>query len=537
MFNTIQSVKSSYIKLRNLSRANIERFIDKVISTDFSLLYSLNDCDEAFTYFYKKLWNVYNSECPIKNKKQKTNFLNQPWVTPRLRKCIRKKYKLYNMLKRGIITRNCFNKYKKMLNFVIDKIRSKFYNDKFNDISGDTKKTWSNINQLLNRKGKKSVSKLKNESNEYIFGHDMVNYFNNYFSNVGAKLQTSLPPNNAYIDHHANPLINSCVFYHTDEVEVNSLLKDMPNKGNPLYDIKPRLLSLISCKIVPILVYLYNMCVDHGVYPSILKEARVVPVFKAGDRELVSNYRPISNLTSLNKLFESLTFNRMYNFVIKFNILSKSQFGFIRSSSTTLASFTLLNKYYEVINKKIFNISLFIDLKKAFDLVDRRILCQKLKNYGFRGLSGKFLHSYLTNRSQFVSIGNFNSTVSNIDYGVPQGSVLGPLLFNLFINDIGEQVDGNTVLFADDTVLHVSSPSFENCVAMIESVIMIITRWLDNNRLIANIEKTKLMMITNKSVEYLPDILFKGVRLDWVQSIKYLGLYIDNNLTFNFHID
>ena len=536
LFNSVQSVKSNYIKLRILSRENIERFIDGVVGFDFNLLYSLNNCDEAFKYFYEQLFKIYNLECPIKRKKQKTNILNQPWVTPRLKKCIQKKYKLYNLLKRGIITRNSFNKYKKMLNFVIDKMRSKYYNDKFNNISNDTKKTWSNINQLLNRKGKKSVTKLKNEFNEYMVGLDMVNHFNDYFSNIGARLSSSLPPNNDYINTTV-PLTNTCVFYHTDEVEVYSLLRDMPNKGNSLYDIKPKLLNLVSYKIVPILVYLYNMCIDNGVYPSVLKEARVVPVFKTGDRELVSNYRPISNLSSFNKLFELLTFNRMYNFIAKFNILSKSQFGFMRSSSTTLAIFTLLKKYYSVVNLKGFSISLFIDLKKAFDLVDRQILYEKLQNYGFRGLSGKFLQSYLTNRSQFVSVGTFNSDVSAINFGIPQGSVLGPLLFNLFINDVGDQIMGDTILFADDTVLHVSDPSLENCITMIETVISNITRWLDNNRLIANINKTKLMLITNKPVQDLPEIVFKGVKLDWVESIKYLGLYIDNKLTFNPQID
>ena len=176
--------------------------------------------------------------------------------------------------------------------------------------------------------------------------------------------------------------------YPTDDVEVSNLILSLPNKGNSLSDIKPKILCRIIDKLVPILVYLYNFCIDRGVYPEVLKVARCVPVYKDGSVFDAGNYRPISNLSSLNKIFEKLTYKRMFCFISRFNILSNIQYGFRPGMSTTLAIFSLM-KDLVTFNKKFYYGT--FPLRKAFDVVNRDILLKKLVLYGFRGRASEFV--------------------------------------------------------------------------------------------------------------------------------------------------
>ena len=262
-----------------------------------------------------------------------------------------------------------------------------------------------------------------------------------------------------------------------------------------------------------------------GFYPSILKTTRVVPVF--------INYRPITNLSSLNKIFEKLIYERIINFISKYNIIKDIQFGFRKNCSTTTAIFTLLNDFFDSYRHSTFTIAIFLDLSKAFDVIDRQILLNKLDLYGFRGIVGKFLASYLTNRSQYVTCDGYESDIKDITYGVPQGSILGPVFFNLFINDFSWIPIAKKVHFADDSVFYVSDSCLDECLIKIKKVITYVSDWLNNNRLIINLSKTKLMMISPNRIAHLPSITFEGTELEWVNEIKYLGVYIDSKLNFN----
>ena len=274
-----------------------------------------------------------------------------------------------------------------------------------------------------------------------------------------------------------------------------------------------------------------------GIYPSLLKIARVAPIYKSGEHDLASNYRPISNLCTFNKIFEILIFKRFSNFIEKNCILSPKQFGFRKESSKTLAIFTLLTDFSRTFYKKMYTIVLFLDLKKAFDVVDRSILLDKLSSYGFRGRANDLMKSYLNERKQYVSIDYVDSTVKPIIYGVPQGSILGPLLFLLFINDMDRIPGADMVLFADDAALYVSDDSFDNCISKIKKVISHLSAWLSVNRLVPNLLKTKLMLVTPRHVPCLPHVLFNNVKLEWVDNIKYLGLVIDSKLKFDHQFD
>ena len=539
IFSNNNCLPKKVISFRNINSNTINNFISSIQNKDFNLVYEYNDPNKAFQYFYDELYKIYNLCFKIKKKTIKININKDPWITPNIRKCIRKKYYLYNLLKRGLITRRIFNTYKNMLSWLIKKKRLCYLNSKFTIDTNDSKKTWKNINVLLKR-GKNSKSIKLFDNGEYSVGRDMTNKFNNYFTKIASNLiQNISNDRNSDNDRltNLNNVQSSCFIYPTNIVEVSEILMSLPNKGNPIFCILPKILISIKDKILPILTFLFNFCILKGIYPDCLKIARVVPIYKSGNALNVGNYRPISNLDPLNKIFELIIRNRLNQFITINNTLSEFQYGFRTKSSTSLAIFNLVSDFISTINKKCYTIALFIDLRKAFDLVNRRILLNKLYNYGIRGIVNQLIDSYLSNRKQFVNVGDYRSDVLDIGYGVPQGSVLGPFLFNLFINDVVNLPLCEKILFADDTVLYVSALSFEECINNIIQVIDFLRVWLNRNQLLINTDKSKLMLITSKTHPHLPPVYFDNRPIEWVHCIKYLGVLIDDRLSFNSQVD
>ena len=521
------------VQFRLINEERKTAFINLVNGLDFSSVYRCEQLNAAFNDFLTKLLDAYNAAFPIKRKRVRNNLINAPWVTPQLKRCIKKKFLLFNFLRRGLIQKRQFNRYKSVLTWVINKIKRKYYHDKFRECK-DFKRTWSNINLMLNRDGQETVQKIVDDDGRELAGVALLNHFNDYFTSVVSRLTENM---HHVVDYNyfnnIQTVAQSCFFVPTDEGEVTAILQSMPNKGNSLLDIKPRLLLLISSTVVPVIVFLYNLGIANGLYPDPLKVGRIVPVFKAGEKTKVNNYRPISILTTINKIFEILTYKRMMVFAERHKILSHLQYGFMKGRNTTQAIFKVVSDILRTFHDKTYTIALFLDLTKAFDTVNRDILVHKLGLYGFRGNFNSFLASYLTNRQQFVYLSGQRSEVKSISSGVPQGSVLGPLLFNLFINDIVNVGIAEKVLFADDAVFYVTAKTLPLCIEKLKKLINELSDWLKNNKLVPNVTKTKLMMFTPRPTEMLPDIFFDGKRLEWVTDFKYLGVIIDGKLNFS----
>ena len=391
---------------------------------------------------------------------------------------------------------------------------------------------------MLHRNKKDNCITLMDDRGIEHNGEAVAETFNRYFVDVPVSLLQNLPPvGNTNFLNNITTIIPSCFMFPTTDLEVMSVLKSFPNKGNPIYDITPSVLSRVGLVISPILADYYNRCLSLGVYPSVLKSARVVPIHKSGSSRDVNNYRPISNLLALNKIFESLTLIRLKNFSNIHNIISNNQYGFRDGRSTTQAVFRLMCDLTTTFRFRLYTVVLFLDLRKAFDLVDHTILIKKLDLYGYRGVCNKFLKSYLSDRRQYVSVGSFSSDYVNLTHGVPQGSVLGPFLFNIFINDITLITKSKVILFADDAAFYITDDCFQSCMDKLNQLIEVLSEWLTFNRLVPNIGKTKLMLITTRIVPDLPIVLFNGIELEWVDSFKYLGTVIDRKLNFNCHVD
>ena len=273
--------------------------------------------------------------------------------------------------------------------------------------------------------------------------------------------------------------------------------------------------------------------------PQIWKKARVRPLFKSGDRSLPSNYRPISVLPEMCKITERVVFNQLMDFLNQNKLLSDFQYGFRPKHSCSDAMLSILRTIHSQLrsNKKVCLITL--DIQKAFDSVDHKLLLNKLQNIGCDNQSMNWFNSYLTNRTQFVKNGNNESDVLVVKKGVPQGSVLGSLLFCIFINDlISTDIDGHIYLYADDSSLICSADSYQELENKVNFSLSIINNWMKDNRLCINYRKSNFLVI-NLSGRGIPglNISIDGNIIENVLKTKILGVYFDSRLAFDKHIE
>ena len=304
-------------------------------------------------------------------------------------------------------------------------------------------------------------------------------------SNADANFTKFLPP---YYD-------KSLFFTPTDEEEIFKIVRTLKSGRSTGYDgISMNLLKKVITYIIAPLTYIFNLSISTGKCPNSLKIAKVIPIYKKDDPSLLTNYRPISILPSISKILEKIIYKRLYIFLNVNNLLVPNQFGFRKKHSTDYAIIQLLNKVTECFSNKKHLIGIFMDLSKAFDTIDHDILIYKLKRYGIHGLALSWIIDYLYNRKQYVSFQSSVSSKSNITCGVPQGSILGPLLFLVYINDI---INSSSllsfILFADDTNIFYSNKNFETLINVLNIEISKVLHWFLCNKLSLNISKTNFI--------------------------------------------
>ena len=293
----------------------------------------------------------------------------------------------------------------------------------------------------------------------------ITNSFNNFFVNVGPETEKSVPkvPNMSPIKFLKNRNQFELIIAHISEEEILDIIKALPNKDMGPASIPLRLLKIVADIIVIPLCLIINTSFTTGIFPNVLKTAKVIPLHKGGSNDELNNFRPISLLSIFDKIIEKLMHKRLYQFLEDHEILFKNQFGFRKKNSTSHALIEITEKIKESIDTGKFGCGIFIDLKKAFDTVNHVILLQKLEHYGIRGSLLEWFESYLTDRKQYVFYNGVSSDTKLITCGVPQGSVLGPLLFLLYVNDMPNISDKlNFYLFADDTNIYYESDNLRD---------------------------------------------------------------------------
>ena len=319
--------------------------------------------------------------------------------------------------------------------------------------------------------------------------------------------------------------------------EVVNVVNNLKNNGKSAKKVSTIVLKYNINKISNILSHIFNMCLAEGYFPNELKEGCITPIFKCGSKTDVNNYRPVCSLSPFSKIFERIVYEKIITFIEANDIFSKSQFGFRKGLSTESAIINFIDKIHYGLNKRHHTIAIFMDLSKAFDVLDHTILAKKLEHYGFRGNFLKLLIDFVSNRKYFVSANETVSETKTLNIGVPQGSTLGPLLFLLYVNDMknsSELLDFTQ--FADDTTLIASGPNLTTLTETTETELNKVLDWLLANKLIINLKKTHTMLFTNKRCDRNITISANNTLLEQKEECKFLGVVVDDQLNWKAHI-
>ena len=536
--------------IRLYTEKNKEIFRQKITNINWeNNFYSNNNVNDCFNTFITVITNIINESFPLTRQSRRA-FRDKKWMSRGLKiSCIKKN----NLYKKWRATNELndeveYKSYKKVYSKLIKKAETLHYSKLFDSKANSIKKLWANLNTICsgNKKSNKNASHIDkiidNNGKEIILPAEISNFFNEYFCSVGSTLVQKLAPSSKNFTEYLNESLSNSIFIESVTVtELFNLLSVLKcNKSAGPDGISAKLLKENADLFCVPLCHLYNLSLNTGVVPDKFKIAKVIPIFKKDDICKVSNYRPISLLSIFNKLLEKIVYKRVYNFFEKNNILHKFQFGFRKNHSTSLALLDVIDSCYKNLDVNNIVVGIFCDLQKAFDTVNHSILLSKLYSYGIRGMMFNWLKDYLHNRKQFTVVNNVSSTIDYVTCGVPQGSVLGPLLFLVYMNDIHNAVPDNDLkLFADDTNLFLFGPDLKSIECQANISLQNLDMWFKANKLSLNVDKT-FYTIFNKTIKYnnaTLNLVINGQVINKVNSCKYLGVYLDSGFKWNEHVD
>lgn len=521
---------------RSFSSENMNYFRARVSEHDWSSVYGKDSVDAAYNEFLANFTSIYNESFPIKCVKVKRR-IRKPWVGPNEMKMIIKKNKLFKafLRTRDPATLAEFKRHRNKVNSELKKSKAAYFDSLFLHAREQHRNSvWKIINNFLKRKNESDNALQLKINNQEISGLALAEHFNKHFTSTPAQLANLRNPPNLY-------KANSTIFMRpTDVNEITSTFSNLKNtKSTDVNGLQIGPVKYVIDIIVPYLEYIFNLVLESGSFPYAMKQARVSVIFKAGNKNEPTNYRPISILPVFSKGLEKVVLTRLNNFFAKNNLLTDCQHGFRPGKSTETALLTLKEKIIENIESNKLTLAIFIDFSKAFDYLNRDLLLEKLDSYGVRGVAFSLIRSYLSDREQCVAIGDSVSSFLSNHSGVPQGSVLGPFLFNIYVNDIVE-IDKNAqfILYADDTTILVSGLDIHEVTKKAEHVLEKLSLWSDGNALKINASKSKaiLFQAKNKHANIHNDLKLGSVPIEIVRSYKILGVTFSTTLSWNCHI-
>lgn len=475
----------------------------------------------------------------------------KPWVTVGLITAIKNRDKMKIHLNKQKInnnyTHNLENQYKayrNRLNNLLKKSKHDYYKNLITLNQNNVKKVYDIISEATNEKGRKShISEIVNENGQY-FQDDKLksNYCNEYYANVGINMAKKITEPKDFT-HNISTINNAMFLTPVTKNEIIKHINTLKNNSAPGLDgVTSKIIKFVHPYILTPLVHIINLIFITGEVPFQFKTSVITPIYKANDKTIISNYRPISLINNFSKIFEKCLKERLINYFMKNSILHGNQFGFLEGKSTADAMYETVRVITENLDSSKKCIAVFLDLAKAFDTVNHEKLINVLNHYGVRGTVLNVFKSYLSNRQQYVKI---NETISDprvIKIGVPQGTVLGPILFITYINSMLQlNIKAKIISYADDTIVLFSGHTWEDTKEMVQNGISQVKNWLDMYQLSLNVDKTKYIAfsITNANRPDFHTINITNVGDDIKQTdcIKYLGVVIDQNIKWDNHID
>lgn len=548
------------------SRVKLKRDYDAIAkdlhAVDWSAVYGCSDVNTATDFFTEILMCTINSHSnEVRVSRSKHNL--KPWITPGLMRCMRHRDRLHLQARedpKNKVLRLTYSRYHNFFKTILRKLKSDYEENELKANMSNPKRLWRSVKNICH------LTKSKQEPIELLSvpgspdAQASLNECNKHFTTIGQKLADKIlatinqtesdlaktvrlkrtPPDSLYL----NP---------TDAAEIRTLIMGLDNAKAPGIDgLGNLLVKRIKDEIVEPLAFIFNMSLSAGSFPNQWKVASVCPIFKNGNKESIDNYRPISLLGVFSKLLEKIMNMRLTSFLEYHNLISPRQFGFRKARCTEDAVSLLTSTVSAYLDTGQCCIGVFLDLAKAFDTVSVPILLKKLECLGIRGIPLDWFKSYLTERRQCLQVSSTRSEAQTIHFGVPQGSILGPTLFKLYINDIHELSINNAeiVCYADDTavVFHGSSWQSVSCAA--ETGMSQINAWLQQNLLTLNTQKTMYVCFHKTSASAPPFEMHIKIHsncsgsspcrcdlLTRTMVMKYLGVLIDQNLNFKHHLE
>ena len=530
-------------------------------NSDYSSILSCNDVDQATDGLNHHIRLSYEHFCPVKQIKCKSNYLANPSneflsEVKEKKRIYRKHRKLVKKLnkfvckckkdedcncKKAKLSDKCvyvWETFKKQRNYVTNLSRKTRRDNIVQDLTtkstkNDLKGIWKTIKHASNIDSKNVHPFLSNLN---------ANVVNQHFATIGQDIQDSIATKNT--DNFMNfmppsPECNFSVFEEVSEQQLKEYILSIPSDKS-INDIMPmKVYKYMVPHIVEPMVHIVNLSLKTGIMPAACKVAIVSPILKGGDVDDPNNYRPISILPLLGKCIEYFVNQQLSDYVEQNGLLTDNQYGFRKDHSTTFLMLELFDKIFMAKESGKKPAIVFLDIKKAFDSVNHDVLLKKLKHYGVDGYVIKWFESYLTNRLQCTKLKGMYSSALPICTGVPQGSILGPILFSLFINDLGRNCrQSNAYLFADDSALYFNNVT-RGVYSSIAEDMQTVYEWFRINKLKFNTQKTSLLIFDRNTDldDFIMTLENEVMYIKETKSQKYLGLMIDSQLTFQDHID
>ena len=526
---------------RNYRYYNIEIFGNILFdSQDWQLFWAIEGDPE-------KLWEVMCSIisssvdmlCP--RRKISIREDQHPWVDKRLRLELQAKDALYRKAQRTNAPSDwcTFHELKVKTRKSVISSKRTFINGKLNEHKDDPRLFWREMDTNLKIGKGKSTStvceRIKDSRGNIVTGEAVAANFNNFYVSIGKELALKFPKSIYNAIPRNLDVKSQCTFRFIGTKEVKSVIKGLKsNKSTCVADINMKTLKDAMLILLVELTYLINVCLDKSIMPTQWKVGTVTPIPKGAPSLNMGDYRPISVLPAPSKVIERLVYNQLVYYLECNILLDKRQHGFRKNHSTVTAIIEVIQYLYERTDVGDTVHCAFVDYSKAFDTLDHEILCKKLGNIGFNRQIVCWCRNYLANRSQSVKLGEQRSPLLPISCGVPQGPILGPLFFIIYVNDLLELFphDGVKItLYADDTVLYISHQDPTQAAFILEEGLRTLSKWCTQNKMTINVKKTKHMVLSPLTYG-TKHVLLNGEILDIVHVYNYLGVKIDDKLSF-----
>lgn len=519
-----------------------QNFVAALKRLEWDEIFLCNDIDSGCSVFLSKLSKVMEA-FTRKGGHGKGQRVTLPWIDDHCRNLMKKRDQLLKKsLKSGLTTdRQQFSHARNLVTQILRKAKARFYINIIESHRGNGKKVWDCINKLTGRLNNKTNKTLELKINNVLVKDPLTlaKTLNAYFISSVTQIVQLFTPS----VYSPCPIKDDLPIFRLEEIteaEVGKIIRSLKSsKAKDAYGLDSNFLKSNADHLIKPLTHLVNLSINQCTVPSQWKVAMVTPIFKSGAKTDMANYRPISILPIISKVAEKWMVSLITKHLDKGHTpLHHMQFGFRALHSTETATCMLTEKVKHMLDSSPCAMAVFLDLKRAFDTVDHQVLLSKLSHFNFSTEAIQWFRSYLSNRKQCVVVNNVKSFYLSCSVGVPQGSILGPLLFSLYINDLPDVCNNvHFQMYADDAVILTYGKSYSEVSKTLTSVMSKVQDWLTASCLYLNTQKTVCMAFSKRPVVLQnSNVFLKGEELSLVTEFKYLGVILDPTLSSKKHV-